>query len=412
LNLSFARTWAIVLCAVRAVWRHKLRSGLSTLGVTIGIAAVVLVVAIGRAGADRTADQLKQLGDNLVWVEAGSRNVNGVRTGSHGTTSLTPGDLEAIRVEVPLIKSATPNVDGTVHLAFARRNWTTHYRGVGPEYFDIKAWKVEEGAAFSGRDVDASANVCLIGRTVRQQLFGDEPPLGQMIRVEQHVFQVVGVLGAKGQTGYGQDQDDTIIIPVSTAQKKIRGKGYDWLDDILCSAVAPEAVEPAVKKIVSLMRQRHAIRPGQDDDFNIRRPDEIIKVQIATAQTFALLLLAVASISLLVGGIGIMNVMLASVAERTREIGLRLAVGATRRAVQVQFLAEGIILSLFGGAFGVLLSLGSAFLVERLLQWPIAISVQAVVLAGAFSVAVGLFFGFYPAHRASALDPLVALRHE
>jgi putative ABC transport system permease protein len=410
--LSVSRTWAILLCAVRALWRHKLRSGLSTLGVTIGIAAVVLVVAIGSAGSARTADQLRQLGDNLVWVEAGARNVNGVRTGSHGTTSLTLGDLNAIRAEVPLIKSATPNVDGTVHLGFSRRNWTTHYRGVGPEYVDIKAWTVEQGAVFSRSDVDAAANVCLIGQTVRRQLFGDESPLGQMILVEHQVFQVVGVLGAKGQTGWGQDQDDTIIIPFTTAQTKIRGKGFTWLDDILCSAATAEAVGPAIDQIVRLLRQRHGIAPGQDDDFNIRRPDEIIKVQIETARTFALLLVAVASISLLVGGIGIMNVMLASVTERTREIGLRLAVGATRTAVQLQFLAEGVILSLFGGALGVLLSIASAFAVERALDWSISISLAGMVLASAFSVAVGVFFGFYPARRASLMDPLEALRHE
>ncbi|HVR60802.1 MAG TPA: ABC transporter permease [Polyangia bacterium] len=409
---SSSRTWAIFLCAVRALRRHKLRSGLSTLGVTIGIAAVVLVVAIGNAGSARTADQLKKLGDNLVWVEAGSRNINGARTGSHGTTSLTLGDLDAIRAEVPLIKSATPNVDGTIHLAYGRRSWTSHYRGVGAEYVDIKAWPVAEGAAFFKSDVDAAANVCLIGQTVRQQLFGDESPVGRLIRVERYVFQVVGLLAPKGQTGFGQDQDDTIVLPFTAAQSKIRGKGFTWLDDILCSAVTPQAVAPAIDQIVSLLRQRHGIIPGQEDDFNIRRPDEIIKVQIETARTFALLLVSVASISLLVGGIGIMNVMLASVTERTREIGVRLAVGATRRAVQFQFLAEGIILSLFGGGLGILLSLASAVAVERLLEWPITISAQGMLLATAFSIGVGVFFGFYPARRASALDPLAALRHE
>ena len=389
-----------------------MRSSLSTLGVTIGIAAVVLVVAIGKAGSERTSDQLRQLGDNLVWVEAGSRNVNGLRTGSHGTTTLTLDDLRAIRAEVPLIKSATANIDGTVHLGFGQRNWTTHYRGVEASYVEIKAWTIEQGAVFSEQDVEVAANVCLVGQTVKQQLFGDESPVGRTMLVERHVFQVVGVLGAKGQTGFGQDQDDTIILPYTTAQKKIRGKGFVWLDDILCSAVSPEAVAPAIDQIVSLMRQRHLIAPGQEDDFNIRRPDEIIKVQIETSKTFASLLLAVASISLLVGGIGIMNVMLASVTERTREIGVRLAVGATRTAVRVQFLAEGVILSTFGGGLGVLLSVASSYAVEKLLAWPIALSVQGVVLATAFSIAIGVFFGFYPAHRASAMDPLAALRRE
>jgi putative ABC transport system permease protein len=233
-----------------------------------------------------------------------------------------------------------------------------------------------------------------------------------MIHIERQVFRVVGLLAAKGQTGAGQDQDDTVIMPVTTAQTKLRGKGFLWLDDILCSAVTGEAVAPAIAQVVSLMRQRHAIAEGEEDDFNIRRPDEIINAQIAAANTFALLLVAVASISLLVGGIGIMNVMLASVTERTREIGLRLAVGATRTAVQVQFLMEGMVLSLFGGALGVVVSMASAFLVERTLEWPITISARGMLLATAFSAAVGVFFGFYPARRASVMDPLAALRHE
>lgn len=406
------RTWPILVCALRAVWRHKLRSGLSTLGVTIGIAAVVLVVAIGRSGTERTAAQLNQLGDNLVWVEAGSRNVSGVRTGSRGTTTLTFGDLEAIRAEVPLIKKLTPNVDGTVHLAFGRRSWTTRYRGVNADYLSIKAWKLEKGAGFSDTDVEAAASVCLIGQTVRQQLFGDEPPVGRTIRVEKLVFVVVGVLAPKGQSAGGQDQDDTIIIPISTAQTKIRGKGFSWLDDILCSAVSPDAVNPAIDQITSLLRQRHQITEGTEDDFNIRRPDEIIKAQVQMAQTFALLLVSVASISLLVGGIGIMNVMLASVTERTREIGLRLAVGATRRAVRIQFLAEAVLLSLVGGAIGVLLSAAATALAEQVLGWPLSLSLDGMTIAVAFALAVGIFFGYYPANRAAAMDPLTALRQE
>jgi putative ABC transport system permease protein len=236
--------------------------------------------------------------------------------------------------------------------------------------------------------------------------------LGQLIHIERQVFLVVGLLAAKGQSGAGQDQDDTVIMPVSTALAKLRGKGFLWLDDILCSAVTPEAVAPAIAQVVSLMRQRHAIGEGQEDDFNIRRPDEVINAQIEGANTFARLLVAVASISLLVGGIGIMNVMLASVTERTREIGLRLAVGATRMAVQIQFLMEGVVLSLVGGALGVVVSMASAFLVERTLEWSIAISARGLLLATAFSTAVGVFFGFYPARRAAVMDPLVALRHE
>jgi putative ABC transport system permease protein len=398
--------------AVRSLLRHKLRSGLTMLGITIGIAAVVLVVAVGQAGKERAEDTLANLGDSLVWVEAGSRNVAGVRTGTHGTTSLMIDDAEAIRREVHLIKRVSPQIDGTVQLIRGNRNWTTRFRGETPEYLAIKKWKVARGVAFSDEDVEQSASKVLIGETVRQQLFGTEEPVGSIVRISGQLFEVVGVMAPKGQSADGRDQDDWIFLPYTTAHHKLRGRGPLWLDDILCSAVSPSAVLPAIDEVVALMRQRHHIAPGEEDDFNIRRPDEILKAQVEASDSLAVLLLCVGLISLLVGGIGIMNVMLASVTQRTREIGIRMAVGATSRAVELQFLAEALMLGVAGGVVGIVASwaVGSAF--GQALEWPISISARAVGVALASSVTVGLVSGLYPAWRAASLDPIEALRHE
>jgi putative ABC transport system permease protein len=406
--------WIGLFCreAARALMRHKLRSALTTLGIMIGIAAVVLVVAVGQAGAARAEAALQNLGDNLVWIEAGSRNINGVRNGSHGTTSLTEDDAEAIRREVPLLKRMSPQVDGSVHILSAKGNWTTRYRGETPDYLAIKRWTIALGASFTDDDVTDAASKVLLGETVRKELFGSDNPVGQVIRINGQLFEVTGVLAAKGQNTDGRDQDDWILLPYTTAQKKIRGGGLRWLDDILCSAVSPEAVGPAIDHVIAVLRDRHNIRAGQDDDFNIRRPDEVLKAQLEAARALELLLISIASISLIVGGIGIMNVMLASVAQRTREIGVRLAIGARSSAIQLQFLGEAVALSLAGGLLGVLLSIAGKFVFEEALAWPIDIPIQAVVLAVVASAAVGMFFGYYPARRAARLDPILALRHE
>jgi putative ABC transport system permease protein len=398
--------------AGKAAVRNRLRSFLTALGITIGIAAVVCVVAIGQAGQARSEEQLKGLGDNLVWIEAGSRTANGVRTGSHTTTTLVAEDGEAILAQVSLVKSCSPQVDGNVQAVRGNRNWQTKYRGVSPDYLDIRRWTVARGDPFSDEDVKHVNSVILIGDTVREQLFGTENPLGEEVRIATHVFRVIGVLGQKGQSATGQDQDDAVFLPYTTAQKKLRGKGIAWLDDLMCSAVTAAAVRPAIDDVSSLMRQRHRIRLGADDDFNIRKPEEIVKAQMETAATLALLLIAIASISLLVGGIGIMNVMLVSVAERTREIGLRLAVGASQGAVQLQFLGEAVLLSLAGGLGGVGLGILASYVFGRALSWPMTIPALALALAPLFSIAVGVFFGFYPAFLAARLDPIDALRHE
>ncbi len=401
---------ALLASSVWALLRNKMRSVLTVLGITIGIAAVICVVAIGRAGQARVEQQLNNLGDNFVWIEAGGRAVNGVRTGSHGTKTLIYTDALAIKNQIALIKSVSPNVDASTQVVYGNQNWFTGYRGVSPEYFDIKRWTIDQGAAFTDDDVERSAGVCVIGRTVRDQLFGAEDPIGKVIRVKTMPCKVVATLKPKGLSISGQDQDDTIILPYTTAQKKL--KGVAWLDDILCSAVSQDVVKLAGQQIGALLRDRHHLRPEEDDDFNVRNPEDIIQAQLEASRTLTLLLVAIASISLLVGGIGIMNVMLVSVTERTREIGVRVSVGATEEAIQLQVLAESVLLSLVGGAAGMVLGVFGSFFVGRALNWPMEISAKAVLLAALFSVAVGVFFGYYPARKASQLDPIEALRYE
>lgn len=396
--------------AARALIRHKTRSALTALGIAIGIAAVVWVVAIGEAGTARAELLLQDLGDNLVWVEAGSRNVAGVRTGTHGTTSLTLDDAEAIAREIQRLHRVSPQVDGSIQAVSSHSNWATRFRGIAPDYLAIKRWRVAEGAAFTDEDVDRARNVCLLGQTVRERLFGADDPIGQMIRITGQPFEVVGLLAPKGQSQTGQDQDDTVMLPHTTAQRKLRAPRAPWVDDVVCSAVSPEAVAPASIEITQLMRQRHHIGPEQEDDFNIRHPEEVIKAQLEASRTLAALLITLASVSLLVGGIGIMNVMLASVTERTREIGVRLAVGATAGAVTSQFLAEAVLLCVFGGAVGVAMSVAGASAIGGALGWPLTIPAEALAIAMAFSVIVGVIFGLLPARRAARLDPIAALR--
>ena len=401
---------ALIRSSLIALLRNKMRSLLTVMGIMIGIAAVICVVAIGKAGQSRVEQQMNNLGDNLVWIEAGGRAVNGVKTGTHGTKSLILADAWAIKNQISLIKSVSPNVDDNVQVIYANQNWFTRYRGVSPEYFSIKRWYVDTGAIFSPDDLERAADVCVIGRTVREQLFGAEDPLGKIIRVKGLPCKVIAVLHPKGLSLSGQDQDDTIIVPYTTAQKKV--KGNMWLDDILCSAVSPEAVKVAGQEAAAILRDRPHLRLEEPDDFNVRNPEDIIQAQLDASRTLTILLIAIASISLIVGGIGIMNVMLVSVTERTREIGVRVAVGATETAIQLQFLGESIMLSLVGGTAGVLFGVVGSYLVGQTLKWPIEMSLESIVIAAAFSIAVGVFFGYYPARKASLLDPIEALRYE
>ncbi len=387
-----------------------MRTALTMLGITIGIGAVICTIAIGQGGSEQIQAQLDNLGDNLVWIEAGGRNVNGVRTGNGGTKTLLLDDATAIKQTVTTVKGASGEVDGRAQVVFNSLNWSTSYRGVGPDFFDIRRWPVASGAAFTQKDVDGLANVCILGQTVVDRIFGNQPPLGETIRVGNLPFIVTGVLSQKGLSTYGQDQDDTLIMPVSTAMHKV--KGVSWLDDLFVSVDSTTDIPIAQDQIARLLRQRHKIRWNQPDDFNIRSPQDVLNAQAQTSQAFTFMLASIASVSLLVGGIGIMNIMLVSVTERTREIGVRMAVGATEGNVKTQFLLESVMVSLLGGLAGVLSGIVGSELFARGLGWPMSVSVWSVILATLFSAVIGVFFGYYPARKAAALDPIEALRYE
>jgi putative ABC transport system permease protein len=401
---------AVLRLALQALARNKMRSVLTMLGVIIGVGAVICSVAVGEGASKQIQQQIANLGDNMVWIEAGSRSVNGVYTGAKGTKTLVLADARAIQQQVPLVFNVSPHVDTNAHLVYQNQNWFTAVRGVPPDYLAVRRWVIERGSAFSQDDVDHAANVCLVGQTVVTNLFGREDPIGKTMRVQNLPCRVIGVLMGKGQSPSGQDQDDTLMMPFTTVQRKI--KGIDWLDDIMCSAASPAAIAPAEKQIAALLRERHHLRTDEDDDFNLRHPAEIAKAGAESQRIMTILLASIASVSLVVGGIGIMNIMLVSVTERTREIGLRLAVGAKGGDVRLQFLGEATVLSLLGGSIGVLVGVGGSRLVATTLQWPTVVPLQALLVAVAFSGAVGVFFGYYPAHKAANLDPIDALRFE
>jgi putative ABC transport system permease protein len=396
--------------ALQALVRNRVRSLLTMLGIVMGVGSFICVVAVGRAGSSRVETQLSNVGDNLIWVEAGSRARSGVRIGSRGTKTLVEGDSRAVLDQVPGVKSASPNVDGRIQVVYGNLNWGTQYRGVSPEYFEIRKWSVRLGAAFTQDDMEKNAPVCVLGPTVATNLFDEEDPIGKTVNIKSVPFKVVGVLEGKGFSATGQDQDDLVVMPLTTAQKRITG--VEWLDDIFFSAASREEIPEVTKRIIGVLRERHHLRASEDDDFNIRTPEELIRAQLASANVFTLLLASAASLSLLVGGIGIMNIMLISVTDRTREIGIRLAVGATEQDIQMQFLSEAIVMSLIGGALGVLSGILGSLLLQNTLHWEMQLSPQIMAIAGVFSAAVGIFFGYYPAQKAARLDPIEGLRYE
>jgi putative ABC transport system permease protein len=394
----------------KALVRNRIRSLLTMLGIIMGVGSFICVVAVGNAGSSRVEEQLHNVGDNLIWVEAGSRARSGVRVGSRGTKTLIAGDARAVLEQVPGVKAASPNVDGHLQVIYGNLNWGTQYRGVSPDYFDIRKWEIQYGSAFTQEDMDQNSAVCVLGYTVATNLFGDDDPISKTVNAKGVPFKVIGVLKPKGFSATGQDQDDFVVMPMTTAQKRITG--VEWLDDIYFSAVSRETIPETTKQIIALMRERHHLRAGDDDDFNIRTPEELIRAQLAAANIFTWLLGSAASLSLLVGGIGIMNIMLVSVTQRTREIGIRLAVGATEQDIQAQFLSEAVVMSLIGGVMGVVAGIAGAFLLKTTLHWEMQLSSQIMVIAGVFSAAVGIFFGYYPARKAAQLDPIEGLRYE
>jgi putative ABC transport system permease protein len=396
--------------AFRTLGRNKLRTALTMLGIMIGIGAVICTVAIGQGGQQMVQKQFASIGSNMIWVQAGGRNVNGVRTGNGATKTFTAEDAKEIRAVVPHITGFSPDVDGHTQVVYQGQNWYTRYRGVSPDYFWIRNLPVVQGASFTTGDVDRLANVCLLGHTVEQQLFGNENPLGKTIRMGSQPCRVIGILQMKGQSPGGFDQDDLVIIPYTTAMHKFAG--ISWIHNAFFSVDAIANIPSAEDGVERLLRQRHHLRPTESDDFSIRYPAEFVQAREQTSQTFTLMLGSVASVSLLVGGIGIMNIMLVSVTERTREIGVRMAIGATEHDVRTQFLIEALALSLIGGLIGIIFGIVTSAGISQLLEWPTAISTLAIAVAAAFAAGIGIVFGYYPARKAAALDPIDALRYE
>jgi len=402
---------SILRIAMRALARNKMRSSLTMLGIIIGVGAVIAMVGIGQGAQKQVQDRIAAMGSNLLFVGSGSLTRGGMRLGSGATKSLVYEDMQAILREVPTVAAAAPGTMSSGQIVFGNDNWSTRLTGTEPQYFDIRNWPVASGSLFTQYDVDVAADVAVIGETVRKNLFGATDPAGQTIRIRNLPFRVVGVLSAKGTSAaMGDDQDDAIFIPLTTLQKKITGE--TWLRFIMVSAVSKESSYAAQQQIEALLRDRHRIRPGQDDDFFVRNLADVAELADQAGQVMTLLLASIASVSLLVGGIGIMNIMLVSVTERTREIGIRMAIGATENDVQRQFLIEAVVLSLIGGAVGIFFGVAASFLISNILGWAVLISPLAIVIAAFFSMAVGVFFGFYPARKAARLDPIEALRYE
>lgn len=409
------RVWASVPMAVSALQTNKLRTGLTALGVIIGVAAVVTMMAIGAGAQARVAEQIRSLGANLIIVLSGSVTSGGVRLGSGSQLTITEDDARAIQREVPSVQAAAPTMRGGVQVIFGDANWSTGLQGVTPEFFQAREWDVAAGRLFTPEDVDGSAKVVVIGQTVAEHLFAGSDPLGQTIRVKKVPFTVVGVLARKGQNTQGDDQDDTLIIPLSTAKEKVLGVSQAnarAVNSILIKVGETARMKEAQGEIHDLLRQRHHLRPNADDDFAMRNLSEILASQEATSHVLSLLLASVAAVSLVVGGIGIMNIMFVSVTERTREIGVRRAVGAHRSDILNQFLVEAVVVSLAGGLIGIAVGVIGSYVIGYVFQWSILVSVTAILPAFLFAGAIGIFFGYYPARKASRLKPIEALRYE
>jgi putative ABC transport system permease protein len=409
------RIWASVPMALAALRVNRVRTGLTMHGVIIGVGAVVTMLAIGAGAETRVAEQIRSLGSNLIIVLSGSITSGGVRLGSGSQLTITEDDARAIEREVPSVLAAAATMRGGAQVVFGNSNWSTVLQGVTPAYFVAREWEVVSGRMLTGEDVDAASKVVVVGQTVALNLFGSTDPVGETIRIKKVPFTVVGVLARKGQSARGDDQDDTLLVPLSTAKKKVLGVSQAnarAVGAILVKVVDTDRMKEAEQGMRELLRQRHRRQPGDDDDFTVRNLSEILQSQEAASRVLSLLLAAVASVSLVVGGIGIMNIMLVSVTERTREIGLRRAVGARRRDILRQFLVEAVVVSLAGGLIGIVVGVAGSLVIARVFQWSALVSLAAVLPAFVFAAGVGIFFGYYPARKASRLKPIEALRYE
>jgi putative ABC transport system permease protein len=404
-----------VRVALRALAANKLRSVLTMLGIIIGVGAVIAMVAVGAGASARVAEQIQSLGSNLIIVLSGSVTSGGIRMGQGSQLTITEDDSAAIAREIAAVQVSAPAVRGTAQIVAGNLNWSTVVQGVTADYFEARDWPVVTGRAINPEDVEGATKVALIGQTTALNLFGEADPLGQIIRIRKVPFTVIGTLDRKGQNTWGQDQDDVLVIPISSAKKKVLGKSNSnprAVGSISVKVRAGEDMAEAEHQIRELLRQRHRLQPYQDDDFWLRNLSEVLQTQEESSKVMTSLLAAIASVSLLIGGIGIMNIMLVSVTERTREIGLRMAVGARGRDILGQFLIVAVTLALIGGIIGIAIGLGSAEALTAYFEWRTEVAPEAIALAFSFAAAVGVTFGFYPALRAARLDPIEALRYE
>ncbi|HEY8857137.1 MAG TPA: ABC transporter permease [Rugosibacter sp.] len=410
--MNLAATLRVALLALRI---NKMRSALTMLGIIIGVAAVIVMIAVGNGAQARVEEQIKSLGSNIIMVLSGSVTSGGARGGSGSQPTIYEEDATAMMREIDDIQAAAPTLRGSGQVIAGNANWSTVFYGITPEYLEVREWPIVEGRSFEPAEMNGSGKVVLIGQTVAENLFGTASPLDQVIRVKKVPLTVIGVLQRKGQSMMGQDQDDTLLMPINTARTRVIGVAQAKsrsVSSIMVKVKDGADMTQAEANMKELLRQRHRLQPGQDDDFYVRNLSEILQAQEASSKVMALLLAAVASVSLLVGGIGIMNIMLVSVTERTREIGLRMAVGARSRDILTQFLVEAVTLSVIGGLIGIVLGVSTALLIAQLAGWPTALSITAIVLAAGFAAIIGIFFGYYPARKASRLLPIDALRYE
>jgi putative ABC transport system permease protein len=401
--------------AVRALRVNKLRSILTMLGIIMGVAAVIAMISVGSGAQARIAEQIQSLGASMLVVLSGSSTSGGVRLGAGSQLTITEEDAWAIKREIPSVEAAAPTMRGSAQVVWGNLNWSTQIQGTTPEFFEARDWPVAAGQAFAQEAVDGATKVAVLGETVARNLFADSDPIGQVIRIKKVPFTVVGILGKKGQTTWGQDQDDVILVPLSTAKRKLLGVSQANARSVGAISVKVregEDMKDAETQTRELLRQRHRLQPYQDDDFNIRNLAEYAAAQEESSRVMTILLAAIASVSLLVGGIGIMNIMLVSVTERTREIGLRMAVGARGRDILMQFLVEAVTLSLIGGTIGVVVGLVTSYTIPYFAGWRTLVRPEAIVIAFGFAAAIGIFFGFYPARKAASLNPIEALRYE
>jgi putative ABC transport system permease protein len=404
------RIGSTVNVAFRALRRNKLRSVLTALGIIIGVAAVIAMVGIGNGAKAQVEAQIASLGQNVILIFSGSTTSSGIRTGWGNAGTLKIEDAEAIRREVSGVVAVSEEIRAATQVAAGNQNWLTQVLGESADYLDIRQWQLADGASFTPQDVRSANKVCLIGRTTATQVFGNDDPVGQVLRVKNVPFVVTGVLTPKGLSALGSDQDDVVIMPYTSAMKRVIGG--TTLRNINVQVGDARQLAAAQQQIISLLRQRHNIRAGKDDDFTVRGQQEIADMATAQSKTMTVLLGAIAGVSLIVGGIGIMNIMLVSVTERTREIGVRLAVGAHGRDILTQFLIEAVALSSVGGMIGIAFGVGVSRVLSVYENWPTLISLSSIIVSFLFSAAVGIFFGFYPARKAAALDPIEALRYE